>query len=160
MRIRPVTVADIPSIMSLEQQSASAGHWAEKQYRQVFQPESPPRLVLVAETEPPRASGLKADAGSGILGFLVAHHVPPEWELENIVVAPAARRKGIGKRLLNGLLAAARESNSTAVFLEVRDSNTSARALYEKAGFKQTGHRPSYYTSPSEDAILYRKALE
>jgi len=146
--------------MSLERQSATAGHWTHKQYRQVFQPESPPRLVLVAEAESPRASGLRADADSGILGFLIAQHVAPEWELENIVVAPAARRKGVGKRLLDGLLAAARESNSTAVFLEVRDSNTSARALYEKAGFKQTGHRPSYYTSPSEDAILYRCTLD
>ena len=157
MRIRPATAADIPYIMSLERQSATAGHWTDQQYRQVFQPESPPRLVLVAETEPPR--GLKADAASGILGFLIAQHVAPEWELENIVVAPAARRKGIGKRLLDALLLTARESNSNTVLLEVRDSNTSARALYEKAGFKQIGHRPSYYTSPSEDAILYRCTL-
>jgi [ribosomal protein S18]-alanine N-acetyltransferase len=160
VRIRPATVADIPYIMSLELQSATAGHWTDKQYRQVFRAESPPRLVLVVERPPISSSGFTSDADSGILGFLIAQHLAPEWELENIVVAPAARRKGIGKRLLNGLLAAARESNSTAVFLEVRDSNTSARALYEKAGFKQTGHRPSYYTSPSEDAILYRRTLD
>ena len=90
-----------------------------------------------------------------ILGFLIAHHLAPEWELENLVVAPAARRRGIGKRLLEALLAAARETNNS-VFLEVRESNTAARALYENAGFEQTGRRPSYYASPSEDAILYR----
>ena len=42
------------------------------------------------------------------------------------------------------------------MFLEVRESNAAARTLYEKAGFEQTGRRHSYYTSPLEDAILYR----
>ncbi len=70
-------------------------------------------------------------------------------------MATTARRKGLGKRLLQALLDAARETKSS-VFLEVRESNAAARALYENAGFEQTGRRPSYYTSPLEDAILYR----
>jgi len=93
------------------------------------------------------------------MGFLIAHHLAPEWELENIVVAHAARHRGIGKRLLEALFDAARETNSSAVFLEVRESNTAARTLYEGSGFEQTGRRRSYYTSPSEDAILYRRVL-
>jgi ribosomal-protein-alanine N-acetyltransferase len=56
---------------------------------------------------------------------------------------------------LEALLDAAHQTKSS-VFLEVRESNAPARALYENAGFKQTGRRPSYYTSPLEDAILYR----
>jgi ribosomal-protein-alanine acetyltransferase len=159
VNIRPATVADIPTIMTLERQTASAGHWTEAQYRQVFQPESPARLVLVLESAPLGASVLKSDASSGIFGFLVAQHLAPEWELENLVVAPRARRKGLAKRLLNALLAAAKKTNTTAVFLEVRDSNAAARALYEKAGFRQVGRRYSYYTSPSEDAVLYRRTL-
>lgn len=145
--------------MRLERESATAGHWTEKQYRDVFQSKTPSRIVLVSEAAPPRASRLKSDAGSGILGFLVAQHLPPEWELENLVVAPHARRKGLAKRLLNALLAAAKKRDSTALFLEVRDSNAAARALYEKAGFRQVGRRYSYYTSPSEDAVLYRRTL-
>jgi [ribosomal protein S18]-alanine N-acetyltransferase len=160
VHIRPAIVADIPIIMMLERQSATAGHWTEAQYRQVFRHESPARIGLVSEAAPPSASGLKSDAGTGILGFLVAQHLAPEWELENLVVAPQARRKGIGKRLLNALLATARKTHSSAVFLEVRDSNAPARALYEKAGFKQVGRRYSYYTNPSEDAILYRRTLD
>lgn len=162
MHIRLATVADIPHIKRLERQSATAAHWTDGQYRQLFQSESSPRLLLVAQAAPPRSTGLKsgADAGSGIVGFLITHHLGPEWELENIVVAPTARRKGLGKQLLNALLAAARETSSTAVFLEVRDSNRAARTLYEKAGFEQTGRRKSYYTSPLEDAILYRKTLD
>jgi ribosomal-protein-alanine acetyltransferase len=145
--------------MSLERQSATAGHWTDEQYRKLFQSGSPVRLLLVAEASPPRASGRKFDAGSGIRAFLIAQHLAPEWELENIVVASSSRRRGLGKRLLNALLAAASATKNNSVFLEVRQSNAAARTLYENAGFKQTGRRPSYYTAPLEDAILYRLAL-
>jgi len=59
--------------------------------------------------------------------------------------------------LLGTLMATARETHSDSVFLEVRESNTVARRLYEKAGFQETGRRKSYYTNPTEDAILYRR---
>jgi ribosomal-protein-alanine N-acetyltransferase len=95
------------------------------------------------------------DNGETRLGFLVARHIAPQWELENIVVASAARRKGVGKRLLDTLLAHAMSTNSDTVFLEVRESNTTARSLYESRGFHETGRRKSYYTNPQEDAVLY-----
>jgi [ribosomal protein S18]-alanine N-acetyltransferase len=85
--------------------------------------------------------------------------LPPDWELENIAIAPQERRKGLGKYLLEALLAAARRSNSVGVFLEVRESNTAARSFYQKAGFEQTGRRRSYYANPVEDAVLYRLTL-
>ena len=92
-------------------------------------------------------------------GFLVAQHVASEWELENIVVSKTERQKGIGKLLLDALLASAREVNSAAVSLEVRESNRAARFLYEKIGFQQAGRRKNYYANPREDAILYRLTL-
>jgi len=160
VNLRPAIPADIPFMMELERAYPTAAHWTERQYRQAVQPDSddPERLVLVAEESLPAADAVEAgrDSGSGLLGFLVARHLASEWELENIVVAPAARLKGLGKRLLDTLLAAARETDSEPVFLEVRESNTAARILYEKAGFQQTGRRKSYYTDPPEDAIVYR----
>lgn len=137
--------------MSLERESSSAAHWTEQQYRDVFTTESGPaaRLVLVSES----TSDLPVQ--STLIGFLIARHLAPEWELENIVVAPAARRMGIGKRLLERLLDSVRETHSQAVFLEVRESNMAARQLYEKLGFLETSRRKSYYTSPLEDAVLY-----
>jgi ribosomal-protein-alanine N-acetyltransferase len=60
---------------------------------------------------------------------------------------------------LDALSAAARETNSSSIFLEVRESNAAARTLYELASFEQTGRRKSYYTNPAEDAILYRRTL-
>ena len=162
MNIRPATVADIPLLISLERQCATAGHWTEGQYKDLFQVDETGvgRLVLVAEESPiaPRHES-SLDASRGILGFLIARHLAPEWELENVVVAPAARQKGLGKRLLDALFAAARKTNSSSVFLEVRESNAAARTLYEKAGFEQNARRKSYYSDPPEDAILYRRAV-
>jgi ribosomal-protein-alanine N-acetyltransferase len=152
MTIRPATPAEIPLFIALERQCSGASHWSEEQYGQAFAADSS-RLVLVAE-------GAFSGNTIEIAGFLVAQHLDPEWELENIAVSPEARRTGVGMQLLNALLARAKETNSQSVFsqtvfLEVRESNSAARALYEKAGFRQTGRRKGYYSDPPEDAILY-----
>jgi ribosomal-protein-alanine N-acetyltransferase len=159
VNIRPATVADIPALIDLERQCATAAHWTEQQYRHLFQTDE--RLLLVAEALVPIASSPEPgpDSTRGILGFLIARHLAPEWELENIVVAPRVRQKGLGKRLFESLLAAARETNSSSVFLEVRESNAAARTLYERVGFEPTGRRKSYYTDPLEDAVLYRRTV-
>jgi len=136
--------------MDLERACPAAAHWAEQQYRQLFEHVGPPRAVLVAQETPDDLS---------VSAFLVALHIDPEWELENIVVAPAARRKGLGVRLLDALLERAKDTNSESVFLEVRESNAGARALYERAGFQQTLLRKSYYSNPPEDAVIYRRTI-
>lgn len=128
--------------MHLERQSSSSAHWAEKQYQDCFS-EDQKRVVVVATL-----------GGEETVAFLVAHRVADEWELENIVVTPAERRKGIGIELVAALT---EKTKSEAVFLEVRASNAAARALYESAGFRQTGVRKSYYQNPLEDAVLYRR---
>lgn len=154
MKIRHATAADISAMLALNRASPTAAHWTEQQYLQLFQngSDAPERLVLIAESS---SKTLTEDTTSEVVGFLVARHISPEWELENIVVAPAARRKGLGKRLLEALLTMARKTNSTSVFLEVRESNVAARGLYERLGFRQTGCRTAYYVNPPEDAILY-----
>jgi len=96
-----------------------------------------------------------SDAADALLGFLVARRVASEWELENIVVTPSARLRGCGRRLLDALIAHATQTNGESVFLEVRESNAAARALYGRAGFRETGRRKSYYDNPVEAAILY-----
>jgi len=136
-------------MIRLERQCPMIAHWTEQQYLDLFAAtrESPARLAFIAE-----------DDGSSVLaGFLVARHLPPEWELENIVVAPAFRRMGIGKQLLDTLLVQAQHRDSASIFLEVRESNTPARRLYEKLGFHENGRRKAYYSNPTEDAVLYSK---
>ena len=154
VNIRRAAPEDTPRIMELELACPEAAHWTERHYHEAIAPQAPApeRFFLVAE-DPVSRSGSWDQAT--ILGFLVARHLAPEWELENIVVAPTARQKGIGTQLLNALVDHARKTNSTSVFLEVRESNISARALYERTGFQRSGRRKSYYRNPLEDAIVY-----
>jgi ribosomal-protein-alanine N-acetyltransferase len=93
---------------------------------------------------------------SRVQGFLVAHGLDKEWEIENIAISGAARRRGLGARLLGEFLDQARGQRAEAVFLEVRESNQAARALYEKWAFEESGRRAQYYREPEEDAIVYR----
>ena len=153
MRIRLATSDDISLMMDLERACPAAAHWTGGQYRRAFEKEEGDAegLVLLAEETGSQLSG--------ILGFLVARRIAHEWELENIVVAPEARRTGIGRQLLAGLLTRARETGSESVSLEVRESNLDARSFYEKNGFRRAGRRPMYYNSPQENAILYQLGL-
>lgn len=95
-----------------------------------------------------------------IVGFLVARCLSDEWELENIVVHEIRKRRGIGTGLLRRLLSEAEASGAAGVILEVRESNASARRLYESIGFTSEGRRQAYYNNPAEDAILYRRSLQ
>jgi [ribosomal protein S18]-alanine N-acetyltransferase len=147
LKIRPATAADIPAIAALESQADTAAHWSRQQYEEIFASSVPQRSVLVIE-----------DA-TAIQGFLVATVVAGEWEIENVAVAVDARRRGLGSLLVGKLLDQARGENAHAVFLEVRESNTPASALYQKFGFAETGRRKDYYRNPREDAIVYRLSL-
>jgi ribosomal-protein-alanine N-acetyltransferase len=141
-------------MIALERECATAAHWSEEQYRRVFEGEY--RLVQVADVDTDPAP---EQFCSNVVGFLVASHVAGEWELQNVVVDRGARRKGLGMRLLEGLLSHARQSRGEVVFLEVRESNTAARKLYETAGFAQVAMRKGYYVNPAEDAVVYRYSL-
>jgi ribosomal-protein-alanine N-acetyltransferase len=161
LRIRRANNADVPAMIALGNQSPGAAHWSPQQYEALFASGRLPtqRFAWVVEEEAGAQPETVAGEASATLGFLVAHKIDAEWELENIVVAETARRQGMGKHLLGELIACARVERSREIFLEVRKSNHAARALYRCAGFEETGLRKSYYSDPSEDAILYRLSL-
>ncbi len=144
MIIRPAIIQDIPAILKIEQQAEAAAHWKEEDYRQVFVKDVPRRLVIVAEDE------------SGLQAFSVIRLLQQECEIENLVVAPPMRQRGLGKQLLKNVVNLARSQGAISIFLEVREGNEAARALYNKLGFSESGRRQTYYHNPEEDAILYR----
>jgi ribosomal-protein-alanine N-acetyltransferase len=147
MLIRRATPADIPHMLSLEQQAETAAHWAEREYDALFAPEAPKRLALIAAE------------GGDVGGFLIARCDLDDWELENVVVASEHRRAGIGGQLVGALLHQAASTGATSVLLEVRESNEPARQLYKKFGFIEAGQRPKYYESPAEDALLLKYSV-
>lgn len=101
---------------------------------------------LVAETED----------GTGVAGYVIALDAADEGEILNLAVAPDGRRRGLGRALVEEVLAELSERGARNIYLEVRESNAAARALYAAHGFREVGRRPGYYRRPVEDAIVLR----
>ena len=87
-------------------------------------------------------------------GYIIFWIVAEEMHILNLAVHPQHRRRGIARRLLAGALRQARSLGAQEAWLEVRPSNTPARALYESFGFAEVGRRPHYYSDTQEDALL------
>ena len=90
-------------------------------------------------------------------GFILMRAVADEAEILTLAVRPAARRGGLGGRLVGEGVLAAAARGATRVFLEVAEDNVAARALYERTGFVEAGRRPGYYAAADggrRDALL------
>ncbi len=96
------------------------------------------------------------------VGFALGRAVADEAELLTIAVDPGARRKGHGCRWLRAFAAEAEKRGAVQAFLEVDETNTAARALYAKEGWRAVGRRKGYYRPPgggASDALVLSKAL-
>jgi ribosomal-protein-alanine N-acetyltransferase len=94
-------------------------------------------------------------------GFALGQVMADEAELLTIAVAPADRRRGLGRLLLDAFLTDCTARGAEAVFLEVDAGNAAALALYHSAGFRMAGRRRAYYHAPdgtSTDALVLRRA--
>ena len=138
--IRPAELADAADMLLIEQQVTSYP-WTLSLYQSCF---SERYFNFVIEVE-----GI-------IAGFYIGEFVAQEASLFNIVVSANQQGRGLGRVLLEHFIAQADAKLALECWLEVRASNASAIALYQSAGFHQTGLRRNYYPTPSgnEDAIL------
>lgn len=100
-----------------------------------------------------------------LVGFYIGEKAGPDFTLMDICVTPSEQGKGIAKQLLSQFIEYGEQQNAENLFLEVRESNTRAIALYERAGFIEMSVRKNYYPSDNpakngfEDAILMGMAL-
>jgi ribosomal-protein-alanine N-acetyltransferase len=94
-----------------------------------------------------------------VVGYAVSWCVVDEAELANLAVVPSLRGQGTGAALLDRAMADARSAGCVVMHLEVRESNSSARALYASRGFEMVGRRKRYYREPIEDALILRAGL-
>ena len=143
-RIRPAVPADAKALLAIERRTFT-DPWTEASFQEALT--STWTFGLVAET------------GRGMVGYLVGREVAGSGEVLNLAVAPEYRRRGIAGALLEAGLVAFRRRKVDEVFLEVRESNRSAQALYLSRGFRAVGQRASYYRNPKEDALVLRLAL-
>lgn len=87
-------------------------------------------------------------------GMILARHVADEAEILTLAVAPEARRRGLGRALVDQAARVAARHGAARLLLEVSAANQAARALYEAAGFTQAGLRRRYYPDGSDALIL------
>jgi ribosomal-protein-alanine N-acetyltransferase len=95
-------------------------------------------------------------------GFILIRVVLDEAEILTLAVAPAARRHGLGRRLVETAAVTAVQAGATRLFLEVAEDNAAARALYDRAGFRQIGRRKAYYAADDgarTDAVVMSRDL-
>jgi [ribosomal protein S18]-alanine N-acetyltransferase len=143
-RIRPAVPADAKALLAIERRTFT-DPWSEASFQEA---------LASAWT-----FGLVAETGRGVAGYLIGREVAGTGEVLNLAVAPEFRRRGIAGALLETGLATFRRRKVDEVFLEVRESNRSAQALYLSRGFRAVGQRAAYYRNPKEDALVLRLGL-
>lgn len=101
------------------------------------------------------------EKGDGLIGHGILSAAAGEAHLLNLCVARDQQGRGLGRRLLEWMVARARLRQATVIFLEVRPSNRAACELYDSAGFCDVGRRPGYYPDArgSEDARVMAMEL-
>jgi ribosomal-protein-alanine N-acetyltransferase len=152
LQIRPAVEGDVGAMVAIERASFS-DPWTPAALASTLRYDH--MLVLVAED----TGVLAGDGAAGPLGYVVAMIAGAEAEIADLAVAPSARRRGVGRALIDRLLAELAGGGVEAVFLEVRESNEAARALYESRRFRGIGRRRGYYRQPVEDALLLKREL-
>lgn len=148
--VRRMGRPDFDAVLEITASSASAG---EKHDAKLT------REKLEAELSRAWSHVWVADDGAAARGFLIAWHVADELEILDVVTHTGARRRGLGRALLNAAIDYARENKLAHVLLEVRPSNAPAIGLYRASGFRVSGTRARYYPD-DEDALVMRLALD
>lgn len=96
---------------------------------------------------------------SGPVGYAIIYHAADQGEIPSIAVRRDMRCKGIGSFILRHLFSEGYSLGVRKLFLEVRESNDPAVALYESVGFLRVGIRKDFYDNPKEDACVMMKIL-
>jgi ribosomal-protein-alanine N-acetyltransferase len=146
-RLRPALEADLTEIVQIER-SSFADPWTEESFRRLLG--GHPAIFQVIENPP----------DSAVAGYVIAFAVGEDAEVLNVAVQSRFRGRGLAGRMLDAVLIEMGGLGVRTAFLEVRESNSAARALYGSRGFIEIGRRKNYYRRPVEDALVMRRILE
>lgn len=144
--LRRAVVDDLDAIMAIERATFPDDAWSSSSMRAELTGPHGHYLVAVDDDgELEGYAGLLAPLGTG------------QGDIQTIAVVESARRRGLGRRLLEELLAEAGRRGAEEVFLEVRAGNEPAKRLYASLGFERIAVRPHYYQPGDEDAWVMRR---
>jgi ribosomal-protein-alanine N-acetyltransferase len=143
----PMAVADVDEVLALEQ-SVYPHPWSRGNF-------------LDSLSSGYNAWVLRDDSGT-LVGYFLLMGAVDEAHLLNVAVAANRQREGLGRYLLDKVIACARGLSAESVLLEVRPSNVRALKVYETYGFTEIGRRKAYYPAHNgqrENAIVMRFVL-
>jgi ribosomal-protein-alanine N-acetyltransferase len=145
VRIRPLAVANLDAVEAIE--------------RDIY--EFPWTLGNFRDSIAAGYSCWALHGADGLIGYAVVMLGADEAHLLNLSIAAPCQRRGLASRLLEHLMAVARDYGARVMYLEVRPSNEGARRLYARYGFRQVGTRRDYYPARDgrEDALLLALTL-
>ena len=143
MEIVKMNEAHVAFVAAIEKECFGMDAWSEKS--------------VASELTNKLSLWLVAVDGDRVVGYVGSQTVCDETDMMNVAVTADYRRQGLGEKLVLALVEELKAMGSQCLTLEVRDSNTPARTLYEKLGFQQIGLRKNYYRNPREDAHILRK---
>jgi len=159
----PMQTADLDEVLAIESishihpwtkgnftDSLNAGHWA-----------------YCIRPQADQASGVEGTFldPSVLWAYCILFPAVDELHLLNITVSPKLRQLGLGSRMMAAIEGVALQQKMPRIILEVRPTNLSAVALYQKLGYEQIGIRKNYYpaseqTGNREDAIVMAKSIK
>lgn len=144
-RIRPMTLEDIPTILTIEEVSFP-NPWTEASFTSELKDNYLARYYCL-------------EIEGKVVGYMGLWIIMGEAHITNIAIWPGYRGQGWGEYLLKGVMQQMYTAGIFRITLEVRVSNTSAQNLYRKLGFKPAGVRRKYYSDNQEDAIIMWASL-
>jgi len=145
---RLLQALDLQACLGLDA-AALGGFWSESQWRSEL--EGAGRLCLGIDQPNPGDPG-------GLVGVACGWLVVDELHITVLAVHPAGRRQGLGRQLLETLLAGAQARGALHATLEVAADNQAALALYGACAFQTAGTRRGYYRG-GQDALIQWKRI-
>jgi ribosomal-protein-alanine N-acetyltransferase len=136
--VRRISASDVSAALSILEESPEASIWSRESLL-----ESASQGIAWA-----------AELDRRVAGILIGRVAADEFEILNLAVGKACRRRGVATQLVSAALEYARTAGVLQTYLEVRASNEGGIALYMRKGFRVCGRRPNYYRNPTEDAVL------
>ena len=147
-QIRIATEADLEQIMQIEKACFANDAWSKSNMK--------------SELLAPHTTYVVAEESNSLIGYAGLSKLPTTTssDIQTIAVSESHRGLGVGRKLMESLLAFAREQKAREVFLEVREDKPTPQSLYSSLGFRAIDRRENYYQPDGVAAIVMRLDLE
>lgn len=152
LRLRPMQLEDLPTVMAIEPVAFEGDAWPESYYRKEIT--NPARSYWVLEQAKDTNLSKEQPPTPVFLGYAGFWVIDDEAHLMTIAIDPRWQGRGLGEWFLLELLDLMEENGAEVCTLEVRVSNLRAQSLYRRLGFGVAGRRRRYYSDNGEDALI------